>query len=82
MTVTATEPDAAEATSATLPGVTSADDALVGTAEAARVLRVDRRTLSRWAAAGHVKPAQKTVGGHLRWDLDDLRRQIAEITEG
>ncbi|MCD2191725.1 hypothetical protein LN037_31810 [Actinomycetospora sp. SF1] len=35
----------------------------------------------RWASAGHVTPARKTVGGHLRWDLDDLRKQVAEITE-
>ena len=54
---------------------------LVSTSAAAKELGVDQSTLYRWAKAGHVKPAQKTVGGHMRWDLDDLRRQVAQITE-
>ncbi|ALE85671.1 hypothetical protein XF36_23070 [Pseudonocardia sp. HH130629-09] len=54
---------------------------LVSTTQAAKALGVHQTTLSRWAAAGHVKPAQKTVGGHMRWKLDDLRKQVAAITE-
>lgn len=49
---------------------------LVGTGEAARALGIDRTTLARWAAAGSVTPASRTVGGHLRWDLDRLRKEI------
>ncbi|QYN41185.1 helix-turn-helix domain-containing protein (plasmid) [Pseudonocardia sp. DSM 110487] len=52
---------------------------LVSTGEAARALQVDPTTLQRWANAKRVTPASKTLGGHLRWDLDDLRRQIADI---
>lgn len=54
---------------------------LVSTTQAAKALGLSQSTLSRWVKAGHIKPTQKTIGGHMRWDLDDLRRQIAEITE-
>ncbi len=49
---------------------------LVGTGVAARALGVDRTTLVRWAAAGAVTPAVRTVGGHLRWDIEQLREQL------
>lgn len=51
---------------------------LVSTAEAARAIGVDRATLSRWAKAGYVRPAQTTMGGHMRWDVDALRAQVEE----
>lgn len=54
----------------------STSSRLVATGEAARELGIDRTTLARWADAGLVTPASRTIGGHLRWDLDDLRRQI------
>ncbi len=49
---------------------------LVGTGVAATELGVDPATLWRWAKAGVVKPELRTAGGHLRWDLESLRRQI------
>lgn len=52
---------------------------LVGTGEAAKQLGIDRTTLGRWAAAGLVAPAFRTVGGHLRWDVDSLREQVANV---
>lgn len=52
---------------------------LLTTGAAARVLGVDPSTLSRWAQAGTVAPAGRTAGGHLRWDLDKLQAQLAEI---
>lgn len=55
---------------------------LVGTGEAARALDIDRTTLARWAAAGAVTPASRTVGGHLRWDLAKLRAQLADLGVG
>lgn len=39
--------------------------------EAARLLRVEPRTLARWARDGHV-PALKTPGGRWRFVPDDL----------
>ena len=53
----------------------------VGTGEAARALKISRATLARWASAGYVTPVQRTVGGHLRWDLEQLRREIATLTD-
>jgi DNA-binding transcriptional MerR regulator len=55
------------------------DRELIGTGDAARALGVNRTTLARWATAGVVTPATRTVGGHLRWNLDQLREQVAKI---
>lgn len=52
---------------------------LVTTGAAARVLGIDRSTLTRWADAGVVTPKSRTLGGHMRWNIDDLRRQIAAV---
>jgi len=49
---------------------------LVSTTQAARALGISQATLSRWTARGYVKPAQRTIGGHMRWDIEDLRQQI------
>lgn len=52
---------------------------LVGTGKAAQEIGVDRTTLGRWAAAGLATPAQRTAGGHLRWDVEQLKQQIDEL---
>jgi excisionase family DNA binding protein len=54
---------------------------LMSTGEAARVLGISARTLAGWAQQGIVTPAFTTAGGHYRFDLDDLRRQIRELRE-
>lgn len=54
---------------------------LIRTAEAARSLGVSAETLRRWSRAGKVKPAERTLGGQDRWNLDDLREQIRKLTE-
>lgn len=51
-------------------------DRFVTTAEAAKALGVSNRTLARWAREKRLRPASTTLGGHHRWDLDDLREQI------
>ncbi|GAB2745064.1 hypothetical protein GCM10027174_18600 [Salinifilum aidingensis] len=48
----------------------------VTTAQAAKAIGVDRRTLQRWASEGAVTPALVTPGGHHRWDVEDLKRQL------
>lgn len=58
--------------------VNSTPSKLVSTSTAARELGVATSTLSRWAAAGVITPARRTVGGHMRWDLDDLREQLTQ----
>ena len=49
------------------------------TSAAARFLGIDPSTLTRWVHSGVVKPARRTAGGHFRWDLEDLARQMDEI---
>ena len=51
---------------------------LVATGVAARELGIGRATLARWWADGKVTPAFVTAGGHARWDVADLRRQIEQ----
>jgi excisionase family DNA binding protein len=54
--------------------------ALVSTGEAAAAIGVNETTLQRWAHQGKVRPAYRTPGGHFRWDIVDLMRQLrAEI---
>jgi excisionase family DNA binding protein len=54
-----------------------APDRLVTTGEAARAVGVSPRSLARWAQEGVVMPAWRTPGGHLRWDIDQLRQQLS-----
>lgn len=49
---------------------------LVSTGAAARELGIDRSTLNRWATSGLVTPANRTAGGHMRWNLDRLREEL------
>lgn len=46
------------------------------TTEAARALDINRVTLQRWVHKYGIRPSYVTGGGHFRWDLDDLRRQL------
>ncbi|MEV1294447.1 helix-turn-helix domain-containing protein [Pseudonocardia sp. NPDC049635] len=54
---------------------------LMGSVEAAKAVGVDRTTLARWVAAGKIEPTLTTAGGHHRYDLDDLRRQLAALRD-
>ncbi|WP_300007466.1 NUDIX domain-containing protein [Pseudonocardia sp.] len=51
---------------------------LVTTTEAAQKVGVSARSLARWVQEGRVQPTVRTPGGHLRWDVEQLRRQLAE----
>jgi 8-oxo-dGTP pyrophosphatase MutT (NUDIX family) len=53
----------------------------VTTGAAARALGIASTTLQRWAHAGLVKPAFRTAGGHFRWNIDELRRQLNGLPE-
>lgn len=52
---------------------------LVPTADAAKAIGVDRRTLQRWVNEGLVTPDLTTPGGHHRWDVDRLREELRNI---
>lgn len=46
------------------------------TTAAARELGVASTTLQRWVHRYGIKPSYVTGGGHFRWDMNDLRRQL------
>ncbi len=51
---------------------------LIPTAEAARILQIDRSTLSRWVAFGHIKPAMRTSPrGPMLFD----RREVQQLAK-
>lgn len=52
---------------------------LVSSGEAAQAIGIPRSTLHRARRAGKLTEADWTPGGHTRWDLDDLRRQVAAL---
>lgn len=54
---------------------------LVSSTKAAAEFGVHPGTLWRWYRDGLVRPAYTTAGGHLRWNLDDLRRQLNALPE-
>lgn len=51
------------------------------TGELAKELEVHIRTVQRWHRDGVIRPAWVTPGGHLRWDIADVRRQLAEYQQ-
>lgn len=52
----------------------------VSTKFAAEAIEVHPSTLWRWwRKRGIVTPASITMGGHARWDIEDLKLQLAEL---
>lgn len=51
----------------------------VTTGPAARSIGISAAQLTRWVAAGKVEPAERTPGGHYRWDLAALRAQARHV---
>ncbi|GAA2819008.1 hypothetical protein [Saccharopolyspora taberi] len=35
--------------------------------------------MARYVQDGLLKPTETTLGGHYRWDLDDVREQIKRL---
>jgi hypothetical protein len=58
-----------------------ASENLVPTDTAAKAIGVSRRSLARWWKEGAVTPALVTPGGHARWDVEDLKRQLREMPQ-
>ncbi|AEA27944.1 regulatory protein MerR [Pseudonocardia dioxanivorans CB1190] len=48
----------------------------VSTGEAARALGVSMRSLQQWAKDGLIEPDFRTVGGHMRWDVERVRAEL------
>lgn len=60
------------------PALVSPD--YVPTSAAARAVGFSRNTLLRWAREGKVTPAMRSPGGHVRWDVADLERQLHRLS--
>jgi excisionase family DNA binding protein len=50
---------------------------LLTPSEVARMMRVNPKTVTRWAKAGKL-PAIKTIGGHRRFRRSDVEQAVAE----
>lgn len=48
------------------------EEVVITPAEAGRYFGVDPKTITRWAKAGKL-PATRTLGGHRRYKLSDVR---------
>jgi predicted site-specific integrase-resolvase len=62
-------------------GVGRPAEKLLTTAQAADHFGISRGTLARYARNGLLRPTLVLPTGHLRWSLEDLRRQLQEIRE-
>jgi excisionase family DNA binding protein len=54
------------------------DGRYLTTAEAAKELGVHVRSLQRWVRAGQIEPDYITPGGHMRWNVERVRRELRE----
>ncbi len=54
---------------------------LLSTGEVARELGVSRAAVLSWVREGKITPTLTTPGGHHRFDLDDVRRQLRELRQ-
>lgn len=51
---------------------------LVSSGQAAKELGVSLRSLQEWTRTGQLTPDYVTPGGHARWDVERVRRELRE----
>ncbi|PKW13132.1 MerR family DNA-binding transcriptional regulator [Saccharopolyspora spinosa] len=54
---------------------------LLTSGELARELGISPRTVARYVRLNLLTPTETTLGGHYRWDLDEVREQIKKLRE-
>ncbi|MEY8040567.1 MerR family DNA-binding transcriptional regulator [Saccharopolyspora cebuensis] len=54
---------------------------LVTSGELARELGISPRTVARYVREGLLVPTETTLGGHYRWDIEQVREQIRKLRE-
>jgi excisionase family DNA binding protein len=54
---------------------------LLSTGEVAKELGVSRASVLAWVRDGKITPTLTTPGGHHRFDLEDVRRQLRELRQ-
>lgn len=57
-----------------------ADDDLLTPTEVSRIFKVNPKTVTRWARSGKL-PCIRTLGGHRRFRVGDLRLAMAAAAE-
>ena len=60
------------------PRVSDSNGAYIRTAEAAKMLRVSPKTVSRWAKQGKL-PHVVTLGGHRRFPAEAIQRLATKL---
>jgi excisionase family DNA binding protein len=60
------------------PQQTDSNGVYIRTAEAAKMLRVSPKTVSRWAKQGKL-PHVVTLGGHRRFPADAIQRLASKL---
>ncbi len=63
-----------------MPGEESGDDRLLTPSEVAEMFRVNPKTVTRWARTGRLR-AIKTIGGHRRYRLSEVRKAVEAANE-
>ena len=56
-----------------------ADEELLTTSQLARALGLSLSSIKRYISAGQIKPDLTTPGGHYRWNVESVRRQLREL---
>ena len=58
-----------------------ADEELLTTSQLARALGLSLSSIKRYISAGQIKPDLITPGGHYRWNVESVRRQLRELQQ-
>jgi DNA-binding transcriptional MerR regulator len=53
----------------------------VSTGELARALGLSISSIKRYISQGKITPELRSGGGHYRWRVEDVRRQLRELAE-
>jgi DNA-binding transcriptional MerR regulator len=54
---------------------------LITTRELARQIGLSERTIQRYRAEGLITPEIESKGGHARWDVESVKRQLREMRQ-
>jgi DNA-binding transcriptional MerR regulator len=54
---------------------------LVTTRELARAIGLSERTIQRYRAEGLITPEIESKGGHARWDIESVKRQLRAMRQ-
>ena len=58
-----------------------ADEELLTTSQLARALGLSLSSIKRYISAGQIRPDLTTPGGHYRWNVESVRRQLRELQQ-